>query len=118
MSIQPMADNRGVDRPTSREPSRNKASAAKRWLKAIELTSRIEVNPHAVFADVVEAWAERQPHRAALISETETLDYQTLSKRINQYARWALASGIQTGDTVCLLMPSRPDYVAAWLGIS
>jgi fatty-acyl-CoA synthase len=118
MSILPVANNNGVDRPPGREPSRNKASAAKRWLKAIELTSRIELNPHALFADVVDAWAERQPHRAALISETETFNYQTLSKRINQYARWALASGIQKGETVCLLMPSRPDYVAAWLGIS
>ena len=52
-----------------------------------------------------------------MIAEGETFSYRTLSKRINQYARWALASGIQKGDTVCLLMPSRPDYIAAWLGI-
>jgi fatty-acyl-CoA synthase len=29
-----------------------------------------------------------------------------------------LSVGVKAGDTVCLLMPSRPDYIAAWLGIT
>jgi fatty-acyl-CoA synthase len=118
MSTRPAADPGVIDQPTSSERSRGKPSAAKSWLKAIELTSRIEADPEALFADIVDHWARRQPDRAALISETGAFSYQALSKRINQYARWALASRIQKGDTVCLLMPSRPDYVAAWLGIS
>jgi fatty-acyl-CoA synthase len=97
---------------------RGKPSAAKSWLKAIELTSRIEADPSRLFADVVEDWAARQLDRAALISEAETFSYRTLAERINRYARWALAAAIEPGDTVCLLMPSRPDYIAAWLGIS
>jgi fatty-acyl-CoA synthase len=117
MSIQQAANIGVIERPTRSEPSRAKPSAAKRWLKAIELTSRFEASPQALFADKVDDWAKRQPDRAALISESETFSYQTLSKRINQYARWALASRIQKGDTVCLLMPSGPDYIAAWLGI-
>ena len=95
-----------------------KTSPAKTWLKAIDLTSRIEADPSRLFADVVEDWAGRQPDRPALISDTETFTYRTLASRINQYARWALSAGIEPGDTVCLLMRSRPDYVAAWLGIS
>ncbi len=95
-----------------------KPSAAKSWLKAIELTSRIEADPSRLFADVVEDWSRRQPDRPALISETETLSYRALAERINRYARWALSAGIGAGDTVCLFMPSRPDYVAAWLGIT
>jgi fatty-acyl-CoA synthase len=117
MSIQPAANTGVIERPTSKVPSRGKPSAAKSWLKAIELTSRIEANPRALFADLVDDWAKRQPDRAALISEAETFSYRALSERINQYARWALASGIKTGDAVCLLMPNRPDYIAAWLGI-
>ena len=46
------------------------------------------------------------------------MSYAALAQRINRYARWALSAGIKPGDTVCLFMPSRPDYVAAWLGIS
>ncbi len=117
MSIQPAGNTGVIERPTSDEPSRAKPSAAKSWLKAIELTSRIEANPRSLFADLVDDWARRQPDRAALISGTETFSYRALSERINQYARWALASGIKKGDAVCLLMPSRPDYIAAWLGI-
>ena len=102
----------------SADRRRRKPSAAKSWLKAIELTSRIEADPRRLFADLVEDWSERQPDRAGLISETETFSYRTLAERINRYARWALSAGIEAGDTVCLLMPSRPDYIAAWLGIT
>jgi fatty-acyl-CoA synthase len=105
-----------VDRQS--ETSRGKPSAAKAWLKAIELTSRIEADPHRLFADVVEDLAARQGDRPALVSDAESLNYRALSERINRYARWALAAGIKPGDTVCLIMPTRPDYVAAWLGIS
>jgi fatty-acyl-CoA synthase len=108
-----------IDQPASSPQSRvKKPSAAKSWLKAIELTSRIEADPSRLFADVVEDWAKQQPDRPALISQTETLSYRALTERINRYARWALSAGIESGDTVCLLMPSRPDYIAAWLGIS
>ncbi len=72
----------------------------------------------SIIADVVEDWSKREPDRLSLISETGTFTYQTLAERINRYARWALSAGIEPGDTVCLFMPSRPDYLAAWLGIT
>jgi fatty-acyl-CoA synthase len=102
-----------IEREQPRGPS-----AAKSWLKAIELTSRIEAEPSRLFADIVEQWSERQPDHPALLSESETFSYRMLAERINRYARWALAAGIEPGEPVCLLMPNRPDYVAAWLGIS
>ena len=109
----------GVIEPSTNSPlSRRKPSAAKSWLKAIELTSRIEADPRRLFADLVEDWAKRQLDRPALISEAETFSYRVLAERINRYARWALSAGIEAGDTVCLVMPSRPDYLAAWLGIT
>jgi fatty-acyl-CoA synthase len=78
-----------IDPATSKAQSRGKPSAAKSWLKAIELTSRIEADPGRLFADVVEDWAKREPDRPALISETETLSYRMLADRTNRYARWA-----------------------------
>ena len=107
-----------IDQSAERPQPRGKASAAKSWLKAIELTSRIEADPGRLFPDIVEEWSKRQPDRPALVSEKETFSYRTLAERINRYARWALSAGIDAGDTVCLLMPNRPDYIAAWLGIS
>jgi fatty-acyl-CoA synthase len=112
--------NAGVIKPSTDSPLRlsGRPSPAKSWLKAIELTSRIEADPRRLFADLVEDWAKRQPDRPALIAEAETFSYRALAERINRYARWALAAGIEAGDTVCLVMPSRPDYLAAWLGIT
>src|SRR6202790_683309 len=107
-----------TEQPTGSPRLRGKPSAAKSWLKAIELTSRIEANPRRLFADVVEDWSERRPDCPGLISDTETFSYRTLTERVNRYARWALSVGIKAGDTVCLLMPGRPDYIAAWLGIT
>jgi len=99
-------------------PAPAKPSAAKSWLKAIELTSRIEAEPTRLFCDLVADWAERQPDRPALISETATYSYRDLAARIHRYARWALSAGIKVGDTVALLLPNQPDTLAAWLGIS
>src|SRR6202021_518808 len=110
--------NASVKDTEENQARRRKPSAAKSWLKAIELTSRIEADPRRLFADRVEDWSERQPDCPGLISETETFSYRALASRINRYARWALSAGIEPGDTVCLLLPNRPDYVAAWLGIS
>jgi fatty-acyl-CoA synthase len=110
--------NGGITDEASGSARRGKPSAAKSWLKAIELTSRIEAEPSRLFADVVADRSRREPDRLALISESETFNYATLAERIDRYARWALSVGIERGDTVCLLMPSRPEYLAAWLGIT
>ena len=107
-----------LELPPQTLPRQGKPSAAKSWLKAIELTSNIEANPQTLFADIVEEHAAREPSRPALLSDTETFSYGALAERINRYARWARSAGIKPGDTVCLFMPSRPDYVAAWLGIT
>ncbi len=106
--------NTGVIEPTKAAPA---PSASKIWLKAIELTARIETLPGRLFADVVEDWAQRQPDRTALVAEDASLTYEALARRINRYARWARAVGLAKGDTVGLIMPNGVDYVAAWLGI-
>ena len=107
-----------VELPAGAARSHGKPSTAKSWLKAIERTSRIEANPNRLFADIIEAWAARQPERPALMSDHETFSYRELSERINRYARWARASGIGKGETVCLFVSGQPDYLAAWLGIT
>ncbi len=97
---------------------RRKPSPAKAWLKAIELTARVDAEPQRLFADVVEQWAERQLESPALLSQSASFTYRELAGRINQYARWTVRQGIGKGNTVCLIMPNCPDYLACWLGIS
>ena len=62
--------------------------------------------------------ADEHGDAPALMSDAETLSYRALAARANRYARWALAQGLAKGETVGLLMPNRPDYMAAWLGIT
>jgi fatty-acyl-CoA synthase len=107
-----------VDPPQAASRPRGKPSTAKSWLRAIERTARIEANPKALFADLVEEWAARQPDRPALVSDRQTFSYQDLNARINRYARWAISQGIGKGETVCLFLPGQPDYLAAWLGLT
>src|SRR5260221_6415233 len=105
-----------IDHATNPAPLRGRPSAAKSWLKAIELTSRIEAESHRLFADIVEDWSARQPDRPALISEPTTLSYRELAARINRYARWALSAGKQPGRNVRLFLTGGPAYVPAGRG--
>src|SRR4029077_3440908 len=91
---------------------------AKAWLRALEMTAPIAANPNRTLPAMLDALAERHGDALALISERETLSYRALAARANRYARWALAQNLAKGETVGLLMPNRPDYMAAWLGIT
>ena len=93
-------------------------SAAKDWVRALELTASISANPNRTLFRVIESLAEKHPDAPALLSTFESLSYGGLIERANRYARWALAVGLRKGDVVALLMPSRPEYIATWLGLS
>jgi fatty-acyl-CoA synthase len=99
------------------EPARG-PSAAKAWLRALEATAPIAAHPDRTLPSIIDTLAERFGDAPALISDREILSYRALAARANRYARWALAHGVAKGDTVGLLMPNRPDYMAAWLGIA
>ncbi|CAM9981422.1 unnamed protein product, partial [Phaeothamnion confervicola] len=87
-------------------------------LRALKDTTPIAKNPTRVFPVLIAELAEKYGDAPALISDRETFSYRTLAERSNRYARWALAQGLGKGETICLLMPNRPEYLAAWLGIT
>jgi fatty-acyl-CoA synthase len=92
-------------------------SASKAWLRALEVTASIARHPTRTFPVVVEELAARFGDAPALLSDAEILTFRLLNERSNRYARWAMTYGVRKGDTVCLLMPNRPEYVAVWVGI-
>jgi len=92
-------------------------SASKAWLRALEVTAPIARQPTRTFPVVVEELAERFGDAPALVSDAEILTFRLLNERSNRYARWAMTYGVRKGDTVCLLMPNRPEYMAVWIGI-
>lgn len=86
--------------------------------KALRKVTPITRHPTHTYADAVEDLARRYGDRPALLSDRETLTYAEYDGRGNRYARWAMAHGVGKGDTVCLLMPNRPEYAAIWLGVA
>ena len=93
-------------------------STSKGWLRALELTKPIAAQPSRVLPIIIDELAEKFGEAPALLSDRECFSFRTLAERANRYARWALAQRIAKGDTVCLLMPNRPEYMAIWLGIT
>jgi fatty-acyl-CoA synthase len=94
------------------------ASPNRAWLHALELTAPITKNRGRIFSTVIEELAEASPAAPALLSDRESMSYRELSGRANQYTRWALEQNLAKGDTVGLIMPNRPEYMAVWVGIT
>src|ERR1700730_17123257 len=84
-------------------------SALHSWLRALEATAPIAGNPARTLASVIEEVAQGQGEAEALISAPATLTYRALIERANRYARWALDQKLGKGETVCLIMPNRPE---------
>ncbi len=87
-------------------------------LRTLKLTTPIAKNPTRVFPQVILELADKYGDAPALLSDHERFSYRELAARSNCYARWALAQDLRKGDTVCLMMPGRPELLAAWIGIT
>jgi fatty-acyl-CoA synthase len=87
-------------------------------LRALKMTTPIAKNPTRVFPIVVEELAEKFGDAPALLSVREHFSYRQLGERSNRYARWTRGQNLAMGETVCLLMPNRPEYMAIWLGVT
>jgi fatty-acyl-CoA synthase len=100
-----------------REPSVG-ATAHRDWLRALQATASIAKEPTRLLFDIIADVAKTSPDAPALIGSDESLTYAQLAARANAYARWTIAQGIAKGETVCLMMPNRPEYMAIWLGLT
>src|SRR5262249_43820467 len=84
----------------------------KRASRTLRTTAPIAKDPSRVFPQVVLDLADTYGDAPALLSDRERFSYRQLAERSNRYARWALTQGIRKGDTVCLMMPGRPEFLA------
>jgi fatty-acyl-CoA synthase len=95
-----------------------KESASRDWLRALEATAPIARHPQRLLLDLIEERTAAQGDAPALLSAQQCLTYRALAQRANCYARWALAQNLDRGETVALMMPNCPEYMAIWLGIT
>ncbi|HTV14866.1 MAG TPA: long-chain-acyl-CoA synthetase [Acidobacteriaceae bacterium] len=103
---------------TSGRPAAQETSAAKDWLRALQLTASIPANPRRLLSTAIAEISERVGDSPALLSDEQSLSYMELISRSNQYARWSQRHGLRKGDVVALLMTNRPEYFALWLGLT
>ncbi|HEX3990795.1 MAG TPA: AMP-binding protein, partial [Acetobacteraceae bacterium] len=95
-----------------------RSDALNAWIRALGNTGALAKNPSITLPALIDDLAARYSEHPALLSAGSNLTYRGLAERSNQYARWALANGLQPGEVVGLLMPNRPEYIACWLGIT
>jgi fatty-acyl-CoA synthase len=87
-------------------------SRINKWLK--------DLSPDTtnLLPDDFEAVCDKFSSSPAIIFEGKTWNYGQLDSRANRYAHWAQSIGLKAGDVVSLFMQNRPDYIAAWYGLS
>jgi fatty-acyl-CoA synthase len=100
------------------EPVRRDSGVNKDWLRAFQRTARIEDDPGRILPLEFDDIASTRGDAPALMSEHESFTFRELMERSNRYARWAIAQNLRMGDTVCLMMGNRAEYVAIWLGLN
>jgi malonyl-CoA/methylmalonyl-CoA synthetase len=72
--------------------------------------------PHSIIEAVFQH-AQQQPEHPAILFEDQTISYEQLSAEIERFASALMASDIQPGDRVALLLENCPAFVVAYLGI-
>ncbi|PPD45842.1 MAG: long-chain-acyl-CoA synthetase [Methylocystis sp.] len=93
-------------------------SVNKDWLRALQLTATIEQRPERILATAFDEVAQSRADAPALLFHNGGFSFRELRDRSVRYARWGLAQGLRKGDAVALMMETRPDYVAIWLGLN
>ena len=93
-------------------------SPTKRWLRALESTASLEEGQARTFPDVIDELGVRHGHAPALLSDLECFSFAELAARSNRYSRWTLSLNPEPGAVIGLMMPNRPEYLAAWIGIA
>lgn len=60
----------------------------------------------------------KNPKKPFIIFENQTLTYQDVDKRSNQFAKAFRTEGsVKQGDIVALWMFNEPDFICVWLGL-
>jgi long-chain acyl-CoA synthetase len=70
------------------------------------------------YAEMLVRTAERYPENVAVVSKEVNLTYRELDALTNSFANALLEQGVSKGQTVCLFMTNRPEYLISWFAIA
>ncbi len=94
------------------------AKPAQDWLRALETIAEATRDPQRTLPRAVGEWARRYADSTALISDRKRFSFAEFATRMNRYSRWALGTGVRSGEPVALIMGTRLEYFAIWLGLA
>src|SRR3954452_11594175 len=77
----------------------------------------LEENAPMNLAQLVAAQAERYGDRQLALVDGEPLSYEQLADRAGRFTTGLQELGIEPGDRVAVMMPTRPEFLYAWFGI-
>ncbi|WP_442756751.1 long-chain-acyl-CoA synthetase [Methylocystis sp. JAN1] len=109
------------DSATLQAPTRTASagrSVNKDWLRALKLAASVDENPRRTLPVAFEEIASERGDAPAILFASGGFTFRELASRARRYARWGVTKGLAKGDAVALVMESRPDYVAIWLGLT
>ena len=87
------------------------------WLRALAKTATIGERG-TTLPVLIERLGLQFAEAPALVSTEASMSYGQLGARCNQYSRWGMGRGLQSGDAVALLMSNCAEYLAIWLGLT
>ncbi len=98
------------------------------WPSRDETQARLDVvatavlrhtpDQHYTVADRFEALAAEHPNRTFLIWEGREIGYGAANQAMNRFAHFALAQGLQPGDTAAIMLENRPEFLYLWFGLA
>src|SRR6266700_5828643 len=74
--------------------------------------------PSYLYAEMLTRTSERYPEHVAVVFKYVNLTYRELDALVNSFANALIDLGIGKGQTVCLFMTNRPEYVISWFAIA
>jgi len=87
------------------------------WLRALAKTATIG-DQGVTLPDLIARLSLEFDAAPALVSTESAMTYRQMGERCNQYSRWAISQGLESGDAVSLLMANCAEYLPIWLGLT
>ena len=86
-----------------------------RMLKSIK---DVDANGTNLMPDDLEKLCDKFGANIAFLEDDKTMTYDQMETYANRVANWAISEGCVKGDTVCIFLRNRMEYVAIWFGLS
>jgi crotonobetaine/carnitine-CoA ligase len=81
------------------------------------VSSAVSGAPRSI-REVLETAVARNPDKVYLLCGEHEVTYRELNRQVDRAANAFLALGLRKGQRVALMLPNRPEFLYAWLGLS